>query len=91
MVVCGDIAVYEVPEGAVCGSARATQGCGAVAMLIGANAPLVLEPGLRATHAMVKRSYGGGGGGGGGVLRGIREYAWQWEDLSICSCIHSGH
>jgi len=59
VVVCGDIAVYEVPQGAVCGSARATQGCGAVAMLIGANAPLVLEPGLRASHAMVRGSVGG--------------------------------
>lgn len=41
MVVCGDIAVYEA------GPARPTGGCGAVAMLIGADAPLVLEPGLR--------------------------------------------
>ena len=41
LVVCGDIAVYEA------GPARPTGGCGAVAMLIGADAPLVLEPGLR--------------------------------------------
>lgn len=41
MVICGDIAVYEK------GPARPTGGCGAVAMLIGPDAPLVLEPGLR--------------------------------------------
>lgn len=41
LVVCGDIAVYEA------GPARPTGGCGAVAMLIGPDAPLVLEPGLR--------------------------------------------
>lgn len=41
MVVCGDIAVYEA------GPARPTGGCGAVAMLVGPDAPLVLEPGLR--------------------------------------------
>ena len=29
-----------------------TGGCGAVAMLIGPDAPLVLEPGVRATHAL---------------------------------------
>jgi hydroxymethylglutaryl-CoA synthase len=51
-VLCGDIAVYETGEGFVCGSARATQGCGAVAMLIGPNAPLVLEPKMRYSHAM---------------------------------------
>ncbi|CAM9992785.1 unnamed protein product [Scytosiphon promiscuus] len=45
LVVCGDIAVYEA------GPARPTGGCGAVAILIGPDAPLVLEPGLRATHA----------------------------------------
>ena len=27
-------------------------GCGAVAMLIGPDAPLALEPGVRATHAL---------------------------------------
>jgi hydroxymethylglutaryl-CoA synthase len=36
LVVCGDIAVYDV------GPARPTGGCGAIAMLIGPNAPLVL-------------------------------------------------
>ena len=41
LVVCGDIAVYEA------GPARPTGGCGAVAMLVGPDAPLVLEPGLR--------------------------------------------
>eukprot|EP00903_Cladosiphon_okamuranus_P006122 g6026.t1 len=45
LVVCGDIAVYEA------GPARPTGGCGAVAMLIGPDAPLVLEPGLRASHS----------------------------------------
>ncbi|CAM9604663.1 unnamed protein product [Pylaiella littoralis] len=45
LVVCGDIAVYEA------GPARPTGGCGAVAMLIGPDAPLVLEPGLRSSHS----------------------------------------
>lgn len=40
LVVCGDIAVY--PNG----SARPTGGAGAVAMLIGPEAPLALERGL---------------------------------------------
>lgn len=44
LVVAGDIAVY----GSV--AARPTGGAGVVAMLIGPNAPLVLEPGLRASH-----------------------------------------
>ncbi|XP_054420700.1 hydroxymethylglutaryl-CoA synthase, mitochondrial [Pteronotus mesoamericanus] len=44
MVVCGDIAVY------ASGNARPTGGAGAVAMLVGPNAPLVLERGLRGTH-----------------------------------------
>ncbi|XP_053448242.1 hydroxymethylglutaryl-CoA synthase, mitochondrial [Nycticebus coucang] len=44
MVVCGDIAVY--PNG----NARPTGGAGAVAMLLGPNAPLALEQGLRGTH-----------------------------------------
>ncbi|XP_066124228.1 hydroxymethylglutaryl-CoA synthase, mitochondrial [Saccopteryx bilineata] len=44
MVVCGDIAVY------ASGNARPTGGAGAVAMLIGPKAPLVLERGLRGTH-----------------------------------------
>eukprot|EP01036_Dinobryon_divergens_P040684 gene40684-53818_t len=46
LVVCGDIAVYEA------GPARPTGGCGAVAMLLGPNAPLVLEPGIRSTHCL---------------------------------------
>lgn len=46
LVVCGDIAVYDV------GPARPTGGCGAFAILIGPNAPLALEPGVRATHMM---------------------------------------
>ena len=44
VAVCADIAVYAT------GNARPTGGAGAVAMLIGPNAPLVLERGLRATH-----------------------------------------
>ncbi|KAI4580514.1 hypothetical protein MJT46_019283 [Ovis ammon polii x Ovis aries] len=44
LVVCGDIAVY--PSG----NARPTGGAGAVAMLVGPEAPLVLERGLRGTH-----------------------------------------
>ena len=44
LVVCGDIAVYEP------GPARPTGGCAAVAMLIGPDAPLVVEPALRASH-----------------------------------------
>jgi hydroxymethylglutaryl-CoA synthase len=46
LVVCGDIAVYEE------GPARPTGGCGAMAILVGPNAPLVLEPGVRASHMM---------------------------------------
>lgn len=44
LVVAGDIAVY------ASGAARPTGGAGAVAMLIGPNAPLVVERGLRAVH-----------------------------------------
>merc|ERR1719515_556810 len=44
VVVCGDIAVYAP------GAARPTGGCGAVAMLIGPDAPLPLSP-KRHTHA----------------------------------------
>lgn len=40
MVVCGDIAVYAR------GNARPTGGAGAVAMLVGPEAPLVLDRGL---------------------------------------------
>ena len=39
MVVAADIAVY------ASGNARPTGGAGAIAMLVGANAPLVLERG----------------------------------------------
>ena len=39
LVVCGDIAVY------ASGSARPTGGAGAVAMLVGPHAPLVVERG----------------------------------------------
>ncbi|XP_008421310.1 hydroxymethylglutaryl-CoA synthase, cytoplasmic isoform X2 [Poecilia reticulata] len=44
LVVAGDIAVYAT------GSARPTGGAGAVAMLIGPNAALAFERGLRGTH-----------------------------------------
>ncbi|XP_054715240.1 hydroxymethylglutaryl-CoA synthase 1-like [Uloborus diversus] len=44
LVVAGDIAVYAE------GNARPTGGAGAVAMLIGPNAPIVLERGLRSTY-----------------------------------------
>lgn len=44
LVVCGDIAVY------ASGNARCTGGAGAVAMLIGPNAPLVFEQGLRSSY-----------------------------------------
>ncbi|KAI9738971.1 MAG: 3-hydroxy-3-methylglutaryl coenzyme A synthase [Claussenomyces sp. TS43310] len=44
IVVAGDIALYAK------GNARPTGGAGAVAMLVGPNAPLVLEPGLRGTY-----------------------------------------
>ncbi|KAK6492564.1 hydroxymethylglutaryl-CoA synthase [Huso huso] len=44
LVVAGDIAVYAT------GSARPTGGAGAVAMLVGPNAPLVFDRGLRGTH-----------------------------------------
>ena len=44
IVVCGDIAVYAK------GNARSTGGAGTVAMLIGPNAPIVFERGLRHSH-----------------------------------------
>ncbi|UNI18141.1 Hydroxymethylglutaryl-CoA synthase [Purpureocillium takamizusanense] len=44
IVVAGDIALYAK------GNARPTGGVGAVAMLIGPNAPIVMEPGLRGTY-----------------------------------------
>lgn len=44
IVVAGDIALYAK------GNARPTGGAGAVAMLIGPNAPLVVEPGLRGSY-----------------------------------------
>jgi len=49
IVVCGDIAVYAA------GPARPTGGAGAVAMLIGPQAPLVIDRGVR-THYM-KNAY----------------------------------
>nr|NVI74469.1 HMG coenzyme A synthase [Cucujiformia] len=49
LVVAGDIAVYAK------GSARPTGGAGAVAMLVGPNAPLVFDRGVRATY--VKHAY----------------------------------
>ncbi|KAI9141537.1 hydroxymethylglutaryl-coenzyme A synthase C terminal-domain-containing protein [Paraphysoderma sedebokerense] len=44
IVVAGDIAIY------ASGNARPTSGTGVVAMLIGPNAPLVMEQGLRGTY-----------------------------------------
>ncbi|CAG8441402.1 3132_t:CDS:10 [Ambispora gerdemannii] len=44
LVVSGDIAVY------ASGPARPTGGAGCIALLIGPNAPIVLESGLRGTH-----------------------------------------
>lgn len=44
LVVAGDIAVYAE------GNARPTGGCGAVAMLLGPNAPIVFDQGLRGVH-----------------------------------------
>lgn len=44
IVVAGDIAVYSK------GAARPTGGAGACAMLVGPNAPLVFDRGVRATH-----------------------------------------
>ncbi|CZR61136.1 probable hydroxymethylglutaryl-CoA synthase [Phialocephala subalpina] len=44
IVVTGDIALYAK------GNARPTGGAGVVAMLIGPNAPIVVEPGLRGTY-----------------------------------------
>ena len=44
VVVAADIAIYAT------GSARCTGGAGAVAMLVGANAPLVLDRGVRSSH-----------------------------------------
>ncbi|KAG8525967.1 3-hydroxy-3-methylglutaryl coenzyme A synthase [Bacidia gigantensis] len=44
IVVAGDIALYAK------GNARPTGGAGCVAMLIGPNAPIALEPGMRGTH-----------------------------------------
>ncbi|KAG5456601.1 MAG: hydroxymethylglutaryl-coenzyme A synthase C terminal-domain-containing protein, partial [Olpidium bornovanus] len=44
LVVAGDIAVY------ASGSARPTGGAGCVAMLVGPDAPLAVERGLRGTH-----------------------------------------
>lgn len=44
LVVCADIAVYAK------GAARPTGGAGAIAMLIGPNAPLVVERGVRSTY-----------------------------------------
>lgn len=44
IVVAGDIALYAK------GNARPTGGAGAVAMLIGPNAPIVMEPGLRGSY-----------------------------------------
>ncbi|OLN85090.1 Hydroxymethylglutaryl-CoA synthase 2 [Colletotrichum chlorophyti] len=44
IVIAGDIALYAK------GNARPSGGAGVVAMLVGPNAPIVLEPGLRGTY-----------------------------------------
>lgn len=44
IVVAGDLALY------ASGAARPTSGAGVVAMLVGKDAPIVVERGLRATH-----------------------------------------
>ncbi|KAI1078044.1 hydroxymethylglutaryl-CoA synthase [Whalleya microplaca] len=44
IVVAGDIALYAK------GNARPTGGAGCVALLVGPNAPIVIEPGLRGTY-----------------------------------------
>jgi hydroxymethylglutaryl-CoA synthase len=44
IVIAGDIALYAK------GNARPTGGAGAVAMLVGPNAPIVADPGLRGTY-----------------------------------------
>ena len=49
VVVTGDIALYKK------GSARPSGGAGCVAMLIGPDAPVVVEPGLRGTY--IKHAY----------------------------------
>lgn len=49
LVVCGDIAVYAE------GSARPTGGAGAVAMLVGPNAPLVIDRRVRSSY--MKHAY----------------------------------
>lgn len=49
VVVAGDIALYKK------GNARPTGGAGCVAMLIGPDAPLVVEPGLRGSY--IKHAY----------------------------------
>jgi len=46
LVVCGDIAVY------ASGNARPTGGAGAVAILLGPNAPLVIDRGVRSSHSV---------------------------------------
>jgi hypothetical protein len=54
LAVASDIAVYSK------GNARPTGGCGSVAMLIGPNAPLVLESGMKThglTHKHTERVY----------------------------------
>lgn len=49
VVVTGDIALYKK------GAARPTGGAGCVAMLVGPDAPLVMEPGLRGSY--IKHAY----------------------------------
>lgn len=47
LVVAADVAVYEA------GPARPTGGCGAVVMLVGPNAPLVVERGVFLVYSLL--------------------------------------
>jgi hydroxymethylglutaryl-CoA synthase len=51
IVVMADIAIYEK------GSARCTGGAGAVALLVGPHAPIVMERGLRSFHMSDKKDF----------------------------------
>ncbi|KER26450.1 hypothetical protein T265_06306 [Opisthorchis viverrini] len=51
LVVAGDIAIYGSK------AARPTGGAGAVAILLGPNAPLVIDPGLRSHHVQHKYDF----------------------------------
>ena len=93
VVVMADVALYDA------GPARPTSGAGGVALLIGPNAPLVLERGLSATHMqhaydfykptglfpMVRCCEGGGGRHGAGPAWAA--VAAPAADGWWCSCL----